>query len=161
MEVFAIRGHHRASLTYAWSHETDEGGRRYLAILGVDPMNSARDAVRASIAAGEGMMEPAALVALMAGVCWAVAGAVRWSGRALLQRLFVALAIFLILSFGGVVAGVRVRMSGEAHRGTSTPEWNRGFRDGIDHLLYGWYLLSILGVSVAILAWPRDSDRSN
>ena len=51
VEVFAIKGHPKAGLAYAWSHETDEGGRRYVAVLGVDPIKSARDAVRASIAA--------------------------------------------------------------------------------------------------------------
>jgi hypothetical protein len=50
VEVFAIKGHPKAGLAYAWSHETDEGGRRYVAVLGVDPFKSARDAVRASIA---------------------------------------------------------------------------------------------------------------
>ena len=51
VEVFAVTGHPKASLAYAWSHETDEGGRRYVAVLGVDPIKSAQDAVRASIAA--------------------------------------------------------------------------------------------------------------
>jgi hypothetical protein len=51
VEVFAIKGHPKAGLAYAWSHETDEGGRRYVAVLGVDPIKSAVDAVRASIAA--------------------------------------------------------------------------------------------------------------
>ena len=51
VEVFALKGHPKAGLAYAWSHETDEGGRRYVAVLGVPPIKSARDAVRASIAA--------------------------------------------------------------------------------------------------------------
>ena len=51
VEVFAIKGHPKARRVYAWSHETDEGGRRYLAILGVEPIRTAQDAVRASIAA--------------------------------------------------------------------------------------------------------------
>jgi hypothetical protein len=51
VEVFAIKGHPKASLAYAWSHETAEGGRRHVAVLGVDPIKSAQDAVRASIAA--------------------------------------------------------------------------------------------------------------
>ena len=49
VEVFALGGHPKAGLAYAWAHETDEGGRRYVAVLGVDPIKSARDAVRASI----------------------------------------------------------------------------------------------------------------
>ena len=44
MEVFALGGHPKAGLAYAWAHETDEGGRRYVAVLGVDPIKSARDA---------------------------------------------------------------------------------------------------------------------
>src|SRR5437016_6523964 len=51
VEVFALKGHPKAGLAYAWSHETDEGGRRYVAVLGVPPIASAVDAVRASIAA--------------------------------------------------------------------------------------------------------------
>jgi hypothetical protein len=51
VEVFALKGHPKAGLAYAWSHETDKGGRRYIAVLGVDPVKSAQDAVRASIAA--------------------------------------------------------------------------------------------------------------
>lgn len=51
VEVFTVKGHPKATLAYAWSHETDEGGRRYVAVLGLAPVNSALDAVRASIAA--------------------------------------------------------------------------------------------------------------
>jgi len=51
VEVFTVTGHPKAELAYAWSHETDEGGRRYVAVLGLPPINSARDAVRAAIAA--------------------------------------------------------------------------------------------------------------
>ena len=51
MEVFVLKGIPRPGLAYAWSHETDEGGRRYVAVLGVDPIKSRPDAVRASIAA--------------------------------------------------------------------------------------------------------------
>jgi len=51
VEVFAITGHPKTQLAYAWSHETDEGNRRFIAVLGVPPVNSAKDAVRAHIAA--------------------------------------------------------------------------------------------------------------
>ena len=47
----AVAGDRPATTAYAWSHETDEGGRRYVAVLGVPPIKSARDAVRGSIAA--------------------------------------------------------------------------------------------------------------
>ena len=53
VEVFAIKGHPKASLAYAWSYATDDGGRRHVAVLGVDPIKSAPDAVRASIAADQ------------------------------------------------------------------------------------------------------------
>jgi hypothetical protein len=51
VQVFWVYRHPRARHAYAWSHETDEGGRRYVAVLGIPPVNSAQDAVRASIAA--------------------------------------------------------------------------------------------------------------
>ena len=51
VEVFAVKGHPTAGLAYAWSHETDEGGRRYVAVLGVPPIKSAQDAVKATIVA--------------------------------------------------------------------------------------------------------------
>jgi hypothetical protein len=51
VEVFSVRGHPRAGLVYAWSHDTDEGARRYVAVLGVPPVNTAVDAVRAGVMA--------------------------------------------------------------------------------------------------------------
>jgi len=51
VEVFALKGHPKAGLAYAWAHATDDGGRRYVAVLGVPPIKSAADAVRAAIAA--------------------------------------------------------------------------------------------------------------
>jgi hypothetical protein len=50
VEVFAVSGHSKAALAYAWSQETDDGGRRYVAVLGVPPISSAVDAVRAAVA---------------------------------------------------------------------------------------------------------------
>ena len=38
-------------LVYGWSHDTDDGGRRYVTVLGKPPIKSARDAVRAHISA--------------------------------------------------------------------------------------------------------------
>ncbi len=49
-EVVALKGHPKAGLAYAWAQETDEGGRRYVAVLGVEPIKNAHDAVRVSIA---------------------------------------------------------------------------------------------------------------
>lgn len=51
VEVFTVYGHPNATVAYAWSHETDEGGRRYVAVLGVPPITSAQDAVRAAVVA--------------------------------------------------------------------------------------------------------------
>ena len=51
VEVFSLKGHPKAGLAYGWGEETDDGGRRYVAILGMSPIRSARDAVLASIAA--------------------------------------------------------------------------------------------------------------
>jgi len=51
VEVFAVTGHPKAAHAYAWEHETDEGNRAFVAVLGVPPVNSAQDAVRASIVA--------------------------------------------------------------------------------------------------------------
>jgi hypothetical protein len=51
VEVFAVSGHPKAAHAYAWEHETDEGNRAFVAVLGVPPIKSAQDAVRASIAA--------------------------------------------------------------------------------------------------------------
>jgi hypothetical protein len=51
VEIFVLTDHPRASLAYAWAHETDTGGRHYVAVLGLPPVKNARDAVRASIVA--------------------------------------------------------------------------------------------------------------
>ncbi len=52
VEVFQLQGHPEAELAYVWSHITDKktGKRRFIAVLGIPPINSAVDAVRASIA---------------------------------------------------------------------------------------------------------------
>ncbi len=51
VEVFALTGHPTAQLAYAWAHETNGGWRRYVAVLGVPPINSAQDAVKAAVMA--------------------------------------------------------------------------------------------------------------
>ena len=50
VEVFALLNHPRAREGYAWSYKTDAGESRHVAILGLPPVNSAHDAVRAYIA---------------------------------------------------------------------------------------------------------------
>ena len=51
VEMFELIWHPTATVAYAWSYETDGGGRGYVAVLGVPPIMSPQDAVRASIAA--------------------------------------------------------------------------------------------------------------
>jgi len=50
VEVFIVHEHPRAGLAFAWAHKTGGGGKRYVAVLGIPPVLSAADAVRASIA---------------------------------------------------------------------------------------------------------------
>jgi hypothetical protein len=49
VELFELVRPPSATMAYAWSRETDGGGRRCIAVLGVPPINSAVDAVRAAV----------------------------------------------------------------------------------------------------------------
>ena len=49
VQVFDLEGHPEASKCYAWSHVTDDGKTRYVAVLHVSPVDSPQAAVRASI----------------------------------------------------------------------------------------------------------------
>jgi len=49
VEVFRWLDHPTAKQAYAWSYKTDEGKRQYVAILGVPPVNTAINAVRADV----------------------------------------------------------------------------------------------------------------
>lgn len=51
VQVFELEAHSKARRAYAWSHETDAGKRRFVAVLGLGPVTDAITAVRASIAA--------------------------------------------------------------------------------------------------------------
>ncbi len=53
VDVFQLQDHPEAELAYAWSYIVDEktGRRKFHAVLGVTPVSSAVDAVRAVIAA--------------------------------------------------------------------------------------------------------------
>lgn len=51
VQVFDLVGHPTAKRCYAWSHETDGGRRRFVAVLGLGPVTDAVTAVRISIAA--------------------------------------------------------------------------------------------------------------
>lgn len=51
VQVFAVT-HPKCSRVYAWSHESGPGGRRrFHAVLGVPPVDSAEEAVRVSVLA--------------------------------------------------------------------------------------------------------------
>jgi hypothetical protein len=51
VSIFALTGHLAATTCYAWSdHEPGSGKRNFYAVLHVAPIESARDAVRASLA---------------------------------------------------------------------------------------------------------------
>ena len=49
VEVFDLLDHPTAERAYAWAHETDEGGTRYVAVLHETPIDSPQAAVRAAI----------------------------------------------------------------------------------------------------------------
>lgn len=49
VEVFDVSGHPAVAEAYAWSHETDSGGRRFIAVLKIPPVVSPETAVRAAI----------------------------------------------------------------------------------------------------------------
>lgn len=51
VEVFDTIGHPEASRVYAWTYTDDDGKLHHLAVLGVPPINSAVDAVRAAAVA--------------------------------------------------------------------------------------------------------------
>lgn len=49
VQVFALHGHPTAKRCYAWSHETDQGKCRFVAVLHQGPVDSPEKAVRAAI----------------------------------------------------------------------------------------------------------------
>ena len=51
VEVFFLPDHPRAEEGYAWSYKAVNGETRYVAILGIPPLNTPVDAVRAYITA--------------------------------------------------------------------------------------------------------------
>jgi hypothetical protein len=50
VEVFQIHHHKRAGFAYAWSYRDDDGKEHHVAVLGIPPVNSPQDAVRAYVA---------------------------------------------------------------------------------------------------------------
>jgi hypothetical protein len=51
VEVFDLTVHATAGRAYAWSHEADSGGRRFVAVLHASPVDSPLKAVRAALVA--------------------------------------------------------------------------------------------------------------
>jgi hypothetical protein len=51
VEVFRVRGHPQAQLAYAWTYQDDDGTLHHVAVLGVPPINSAQDALKAAVMA--------------------------------------------------------------------------------------------------------------
>ena len=49
VQIFELHGHLTAKRCYAWSHETDEGKRRFVAVLHQGPVDSPVAAVRVAI----------------------------------------------------------------------------------------------------------------
>ena len=49
VDVFDLEGHPETTRCYAWSHVTNEGKTRYVAVLHVPPVDSPQAAVRAAI----------------------------------------------------------------------------------------------------------------
>ena len=49
VEVYDLVGHPTAKRAYAWAHEGDSGGRRFVAVLHAPPIDSPLKAVQAAI----------------------------------------------------------------------------------------------------------------
>ena len=54
VQVYSLQGHPSATRCYAWSHFTDDGKRRVIAVLHEGPVDSPRAAVRAAIVEDSG-----------------------------------------------------------------------------------------------------------
>jgi hypothetical protein len=52
VQVFELTGHPKAKRAYAWSHATEGKKRRFVAVLGLPPVDGPAAAVRVAIAAG-------------------------------------------------------------------------------------------------------------
>jgi len=52
VQVFDLIGHPKAKRAYAWSHATEGTKRRFVAVLGLPPVDGPQAAVRIAIAAG-------------------------------------------------------------------------------------------------------------
>jgi hypothetical protein len=50
VEVFFLPSHPKTKEAYAWSYKNDDGQTRYIAVLGIPPINSPYEAVQAYLA---------------------------------------------------------------------------------------------------------------
>ena len=51
VEVFELESHLQAKIAYAWAYKGADGKTHYVAVLGVPPINSPDDAVKAYVVA--------------------------------------------------------------------------------------------------------------
>jgi hypothetical protein len=51
VEVFRVRGHPQAISAFAWTYEDDDGKLHHVALLGVPPVDSPQNAVKAAVVA--------------------------------------------------------------------------------------------------------------
>ena len=51
VEVFVLYEHPKAEFAYAWSYKDDSGKPHYVAVLGMSPIHSAEDALKAYVVA--------------------------------------------------------------------------------------------------------------
>lgn len=51
VEVFRVRGHPQATRAYAWTYTDDDGKLHHVAVLGVPPVDTPQNAVKAAVVA--------------------------------------------------------------------------------------------------------------
>jgi hypothetical protein len=51
VEVFSVRGHPQATSAFAWTYTDDDGKELHVAVLGVPPVDSPQNAVKAAVVA--------------------------------------------------------------------------------------------------------------
>ena len=51
IHIFRLAGNPKATRAYAWSHQRDDGTRRFMTVLHAGPVTNPREAVRAAIVA--------------------------------------------------------------------------------------------------------------
>jgi len=51
VETFRVRGHPQATHAYAWTYADDDGNLHHVAVLGVPPVDTPQNAVKAAVVA--------------------------------------------------------------------------------------------------------------